>query len=56
MDMAERGLAILLISSELPELLGMCDRVAVMCDGRVAGELPAASATAPALLALALGH
>jgi rhamnose transport system ATP-binding protein len=56
MEMAERGLAILLISSELPELLGMCDRVAVMCEGRIAGELPAASATAPALLALALGH
>jgi rhamnose transport system ATP-binding protein len=56
MEMAERGLAILLISSELPELLGMCDRVVVMCDGRIAGEMPAESATAPGLLALALGH
>ncbi|MBL1069180.1 sugar ABC transporter ATP-binding protein [Streptomyces sp. 7-21] len=39
-DLARQGMAVLLISSELPELLGMSDRVLVMADGRIAGELP----------------
>ncbi len=43
--LAEEGKAILLISSELPELLGMCDRLYVMCEGRFVGELTAAEAT-----------
>ncbi len=38
-DLAESGLAILLISSELQEVVGMCDRVVVMKEGRLAGEL-----------------
>lgn len=38
-DLADQGLAILLISSELSEIVGMCDRVIVMKEGRVAGEL-----------------
>jgi ribose transport system ATP-binding protein len=40
-ELAREGLAVLLISSELPELIGMSDRVLVMAEGRVAGELPA---------------
>ncbi|ONK15948.1 sugar ABC transporter ATP-binding protein [Streptomyces sp. MP131-18] len=40
-ELAREGLAVLLISSELPELIGMSDRVLVMADGRIAGELPA---------------
>ncbi|WP_049577784.1 sugar ABC transporter ATP-binding protein [Streptomyces sp. SBT349] len=40
-ELAQEGLAVLLISSELPELIGMSDRVLVMADGRLAGELPA---------------
>ncbi|MGP3971742.1 sugar ABC transporter ATP-binding protein [Streptomyces sp. 6N223] len=40
-ELAREGLAVLLISSELPELIGMSDRVVVMAEGRVAGELPA---------------
>jgi ABC-type sugar transport system ATPase subunit len=56
MDLAERGVAILLISSELPELLGMCDRVAVMHDGTISGVLARADATAPGILAMALGR
>jgi len=55
-EMAERGLAILMISSDLPELLGMCDRIAVMRGGTICGERPAATATAAGLLAMALGH
>ncbi|TNM29886.1 sugar ABC transporter ATP-binding protein [Streptomyces sedi] len=40
-ELAAEGLAVLLISSELPELIGMSDRVLVLADGRPAGELPA---------------
>ncbi|MDT0269891.1 sugar ABC transporter ATP-binding protein [Streptomyces sp. DSM 44915] len=40
-ELARDGLAVLLVSSELPELLGMSDRVLVLADGRPAGELPA---------------
>ncbi|WP_433258779.1 sugar ABC transporter ATP-binding protein [Streptosporangium sp. CA-135522] len=39
--LAKDGMAIMMISSELPELIGMSDRVVVMRDGRIAGELPA---------------
>ena len=38
-ELARKGLAILMISSELPELIGMCDRIYVMCRGRLAGEV-----------------
>ena len=55
-DLAEQGMAILMISSELPEILGMSDRIAVMHEGRIAGVLPRAEATQENLLALALGH
>ncbi|MFD9903286.1 sugar ABC transporter ATP-binding protein [Streptomyces sp. NPDC059063] len=40
-DLAREGLAVLIVSSELPELIGMSDRVLVMAQGRIAGELPA---------------
>jgi rhamnose transport system ATP-binding protein len=56
MDLVERGLAILMISSEMPELLGMSDRVAVMRAGTICGVVPRAEATAPGILAMALGH
>ena len=55
-ELAARGLAIILISSELMELLGMSDRIAVMRGGRVAGVLNRAEATQESVLALALGH
>jgi rhamnose transport system ATP-binding protein len=55
-DLAGRGVAVLLISSELPELLGLCHRVAVMREGTICGILPGATATAPELLALAVGQ
>jgi len=37
--LAQEGIGILMISSELPEIIGMSDRVIVMCQGRVTGEL-----------------
>lgn len=38
-NLAKQGYAIIMISSEMPEILGMCDRIAVMCEGRLTGEL-----------------
>jgi rhamnose transport system ATP-binding protein len=55
-ELAERGLAILLISSELPEILGMSDRIAVMHKGRITGILDAGEADAHRVMELALGH
>ena len=55
-ELAAQGVAILMISSELPEVLGMSDRIAVMHEGRVAGVLERSDATQEKVLALALGH
>jgi rhamnose transport system ATP-binding protein len=55
-ELAEGGLAILMISSEMPELLAMCDRIAVMAKGKIAGFLDRNEATPQAVLELALGH
>ncbi len=48
-ELAGQGLAILMISSELPEVLGMSDRVLVMREGRLVAELPRADATQEAV-------
>ena len=56
MTLAERGVAILMISSELPEILGMSDRVAVMRDGTICAILNREEATQQRVLALALGQ
>jgi D-xylose transport system ATP-binding protein len=53
--LAEQGFAILMISSELEEVLGMCDRVLVMCGGRSNGILDAAEATQERIMARATG-
>lgn len=55
-ELAEQGVAILMISSELPEILGMSDRVVVLRQGMVAGTLSRAEATQEAIMALAVGH
>jgi rhamnose transport system ATP-binding protein len=55
MGLAEQGTAILMISSELPEILGMSDRVAIMRDGTVVEVLDRAEASAERVLAAALG-
>lgn len=53
--LAARGAAIIMVSSELPEVLGMADRILVMHDGRVAGELSRAEATQEGIMHLATG-
>ncbi len=54
-SLAERGVAIIMISSEMPEVIGMCDRVEVMRNGRIAGELKKNELTEDALIAYAMG-
>ena len=53
-DLAQQGYAIIMISSEMPEILGMCDRIVVMCEGRVTGELLRGEATQEKILELAM--
>jgi ribose transport system ATP-binding protein len=55
-DLVRRGVAVLMISSELPEVLGMCDRILVMHQGRIAGELARAEATQQRIMQLATGE
>jgi rhamnose transport system permease protein len=55
-ELAGEGLAILMISSELPEILGMSDRMAVMHGGRIVATMDRAQATQEAILERALGH
>jgi ABC-type sugar transport system ATPase subunit len=52
--LARDGAAVLMISSDLPELLGMSDRIVVMREGRIAGEVPAGTSEAD-VVALAMG-
>jgi rhamnose transport system ATP-binding protein len=54
--MVERGMAIIMISSELPEILGMSDRIAVMREGTICATLDGAEATPERILALALAE
>jgi ABC-type sugar transport system ATPase subunit len=54
-DLANKGVGILLISSELPEILGMSDRVLVMREGHLVGEFTRAQATEESLLSYAAG-
>ena len=51
-SMAAEGKSVLMVSSELPELLGMCDRIYVMCEGKIVGELPAAEANQEIIMQL----
>ncbi|GAA3174527.1 MULTISPECIES: sugar ABC transporter ATP-binding protein [Streptomyces] len=53
-ELTAAGCAVLMISSDLPEVLGMSDRVLVMSQGRIAGELAAAEATQDAVMELAV--
>jgi rhamnose transport system ATP-binding protein len=55
-ELAAEGMAILMISSDMPEILGMSDRIAVMREGRIVGELSRTEASQETVLALALGH
>ncbi|GKH32614.1 sugar ABC transporter ATP-binding protein [Muricomes sp. OA1] len=54
-ELAKEGKAILVITSEIPELLGICDRVVVMARGRVSGTLTREEANQEAIMTLAVG-
>ena len=53
-ELAKQGVAIIMISSELPEVLGMADRIYVMHDGRIKGEINRADASQEAIMKLAI--
>jgi L-arabinose transport system ATP-binding protein len=53
-DLAQRGIGVVVVSSELPEVLGVCDRLLVMRQGRIAGTLARAEATPEKVLHLSL--
>ena len=53
-ELAQKGYAIILISSEMPEILGMADRIMIMCNGRKTGELERDEATQERILELAM--
>ena len=52
-DLANKGKTVIMVSSEMPELLGVCDRIVVMSGGRVAGEVDAANTTQEEIMTLA---
>ncbi len=53
LDLASRGKTVLVVSSEMPELLGICDRILVMSGGRLAGEVDARTTTQEEIMTLA---
>ena len=52
-QLKQQGIGVMFVSSELPEVLGIADRIIVMCDGRITGELDAQSTTQNEVLKLA---
>lgn len=54
-ELASKGIGIIMISSELPEILGMSDRIIVMCEGEIKGEFSRKEATQDKLLSAAVG-
>jgi putative multiple sugar transport system ATP-binding protein len=52
-ELVARGMSILMISSELPEVLGMSDRLYVVANGQITGELPISEATQERVMELA---
>jgi rhamnose transport system ATP-binding protein len=55
-SLAAEGVAVVMVSSELPEVLGMADRVLVMREGRIVAELPRAEATEDSVMFAAMGQ
>ncbi len=53
-DLKKRGIGVMFVSSEMPEVLGMADRIVVVCDGRVTGEFAAREATQEKILEAAM--
>ena len=54
-ELCETGIGIIMISSELQEMLAMSDRMVVMCEGRVTGEVQKEGASQESLMKLAVG-
>jgi inositol transport system ATP-binding protein len=54
-DLAAEGKSLVIVSSELPELIGMCDRIYVMCKGEIAGEIARSEFSQEAIMRLATG-
>lgn len=52
-DLKQKGVGVLFVSSELPEVMGISDRIVIMCDGRITGELSPDEATEDRILAYA---
>lgn len=52
-ELKQRGVGVLFVSSELPEILGIADRIIVMCDGRITGEMMRQDATQEKIMTLA---
>lgn len=52
-QLKKQGIAVMFVSSEMPEIMGLADRIIVMCDGRITGELTAAEATQDSILKMA---
>lgn len=52
-DLKKQGIAVMFVSSEMPEVMGIADRIIVMCDGRITGELMANEASQSQILTMA---
>jgi ABC-type sugar transport system ATPase subunit len=55
-ELVEQGIGVIMISSELPEILGLCDRILVMHQGKIRGELTRAEATQEKIMYYATGE
>lgn len=54
-ELVDQGIGTIIVSSDLPEIIGLCDRVLVMCDGRLTAELPIKEATQEKIMHYAIG-
>ena len=52
-QLKQQGIAVMFVSSEMPEVMGIADRIIVMCDGRITGEVMARQTTQTEILTLA---
>ena len=52
-QLKQQGIAVMFVSSEMPEVMGIADRIIVMCDGRITGEVMAGETTQSEILTLA---
>ena len=52
-ELKKQGIAVMFVSSEMPEVMGIADRIIVMCDGRITGEVSAREATQDEILTMA---